>query len=245
MPLRRHLRATPPCIATKSRPSSISRRPDMTSGGRRRRRFGRRCICSSRRCSRNYPQRRACCALARGPARNSWISPSDFPSGRLSPSILRPRCSMCAAPRRTAAGLPSAVNFMQAISTRCRRKPRSMRRLVSSSRSSFWQSEARTDFFLAIAARLRPGGILASSDLASDVNSPAYETLLHTWLNMLSLAGIPAAGLDQMRAAYAKDVAILPPQQVESFIHSAGFDEPVQFYQAGLIHAWYAMRKCN
>lgn len=107
------------------------------------------------------------------------------------------------------------------------------------------EPEARMDFFRAIAARLRPGGILASSDLASDVNSSAYEALLHTWLNMLALAGIPAAGLDQTRAAYAKDVAILPPQQVASLIASAGFDAPVQFYQAGLIHAWYAVRKCN
>jgi len=101
---------------------------------------------------------------------------------------------------------------------------------------------ARSAFFRAIAARLRPGGLLASSDLASDVSSIEYERLLQTWLDMMLTAGIPAAGLDQMRAAYARDVAILPPRQVASLIQSSGFDTPVGFYQAGLIHAWYSTR---
>lgn len=100
--------------------------------------------------------------------------------------------------------------------------------------------EIRTDFFRSIALRLRSGGILASSDLASDVGSREYETLLKTWLNMLSAGGIPTAGLEQMRTAYANDVAILPPAQVASIIKSAGFEEPVMFYQAGLIHAWFS-----
>src|SRR5690606_33927212 len=39
----------------------------------------------------------------------------------------------------------------------------------------------RTQFFRAIAMRLRAGGLLASSDLASDVHSAAYEVLLPAW----------------------------------------------------------------
>ena len=100
--------------------------------------------------------------------------------------------------------------------------------------------EARAEFFRAIAARLRPGGILASSDLAS--GSSEYDSLLNSWLNMMLAAGIPAAGLEQMRVAYARDVAILPPARVASTIKSGGFDEPVLFYQAGLIHAWFSKR---
>ncbi|MFX4798032.1 hypothetical protein ABTB70_19130, partial [Acinetobacter baumannii] len=38
---------------------------------------------------------------------------------------------------------------------------------------------------------------------------------------------------------YDRDVAILPARRVEALIASAGFDAPVQFYQAGLMHAWY------
>lgn len=102
--------------------------------------------------------------------------------------------------------------------------------------------QARSGFFRGIATRLRPGGLLASSDLASDVASSEYDALLRTWLNMMLAAGIPAAGLEQMRAAYTRDVAILPPATVASIIASGGFDDPVRFYQAGLIHAWFARR---
>lgn len=103
--------------------------------------------------------------------------------------------------------------------------------------------EARADFFRAIATRLRPGAILASSDLASDTGSAQYDALLKPWLTMMAAAGISAAAVEQMRAAYAKDVAILPPARVASIIRSAGFDEPIPVYQAGLIHAWFSRRE--
>lgn len=99
------------------------------------------------------------------------------------------------------------------------------------------ERDVRIGFFRDIAARLGPGALLASSDLAADVTTPAYAALLETWLNMMTLAGIPAAGLEQMRAAYDRDVAILPPEQVASIIEAGGFACPVPFYQAGLIHA--------
>lgn len=102
------------------------------------------------------------------------------------------------------------------------------------------EPEARAGFFRAIAARLRPGGILASSDLASDVGSREYAALLEVWLNVMATAGIPPEGRERMRAAYASDVAILPPARVASIIESGGFESPVGFYQAGLIHAWFS-----
>lgn len=102
------------------------------------------------------------------------------------------------------------------------------------------EQEARAAFFRSIAARLRSGGILASSDLAAETGSSEYDALLATWLDMMLAAGIPASGLEQMRAAYARDVAILPPAQVASIIASGGFGEPVMFYQAGLIRAWFS-----
>lgn len=45
-----------------------------------------------------------------------------------------------------------------------------------------------------------------------------------------------------MREAYSNDVAVLPPERVESIIKSAGFGSSVQFFQAGLIHAWFSKR---
>lgn len=104
------------------------------------------------------------------------------------------------------------------------------------------EQAARSEFFRAIAVRLRPGGILASSDLASEVGSNDYTALLHVWLNMMAAAGIPPEGLERMRAAYAQDVAILPPKLIAAIIESGGFETPVQFFQAGLIHAWFSKR---
>lgn len=100
----------------------------------------------------------------------------------------------------------------------------------------------RTDFFRAIAARLKPGGMLATSDLASDTDSPFYSSLLEVWLRTLSTADVSPERMQQMRAAYDKDVSILPARRVEAIIASGGFQLPVQFYQAGLIHAWYSRR---
>ena len=104
------------------------------------------------------------------------------------------------------------------------------------------EQEARSEFFRTIAARLRPEGILASSDLASDTTSSEYEALLQIWLNVMSATGVSPEGLEQMRMAYTKNVAILSPTRVASIIKSGGFETPVKFYQAGLIHAWTSKR---
>lgn len=101
---------------------------------------------------------------------------------------------------------------------------------------------ARIAFFQAIADRLHPGGILASSDLAADVPSAEYEAMLRLWLTIMANAEVTPARVEQMRQAYAKDVAILPPQQVAALITAGGFQQAVQFYQTGLIHAWASRR---
>ncbi|MFQ3787053.1 class I SAM-dependent methyltransferase [Halomonas sp. A29] len=100
----------------------------------------------------------------------------------------------------------------------------------------------RSKFFREIAERLKPGGLLASSDLASDVESPEYEVLLRAWMNMMSAADISPEAMERMRKAYANDVGVLPPAKVASTIESGGFELPVQFFQAGLIHAWLSRR---
>jgi tRNA (cmo5U34)-methyltransferase len=101
---------------------------------------------------------------------------------------------------------------------------------------------ARSGFFQGIARRLAPGAMLASSDLAADVQSPAYEVLLRAWMSLMAAADVPADALERMRAAYARDVGILPPEQIASIIAAGGFQPPVPFFQAGLIHGWLSMR---
>jgi tRNA (cmo5U34)-methyltransferase len=104
------------------------------------------------------------------------------------------------------------------------------------------KQEDRSGFFRAISDRLKPGGMLASSDLASGSGSNAHEALLAAWMKMMAAADVPPEGLERMRAAYDKDVAVLPAEVVGSLITSGGFKEPVQFFQAGLLHAWLSKR---
>jgi tRNA (cmo5U34)-methyltransferase len=100
----------------------------------------------------------------------------------------------------------------------------------------------RSSFFRAIADRLQPGGMLASSDLASGAGSGDYEALLRAWLIIMAGPDVSAERLERARSAYAKDVAILAPAAVASVIEAGGFEPPVQFFQAGLLHAWFSKR---
>ncbi|NEU73446.1 class I SAM-dependent methyltransferase [Hassallia byssoidea VB512170] len=106
----------------------------------------------------------------------------------------------------------------------------------------FMQLEARRNFFREIASRLRPDGYLVSADLASDMSTAAYQSLLDVWLRMLRQSDIPAEEVEKFHASYGRDAAVLPPLEVESIIASSGFYTPVLFLQTLLIHAWYAKR---
>ena len=99
---------------------------------------------------------------------------------------------------------------------------------------------ARTAFFRGMAERLKPGATLASADLSADVDSPAFEAVLRAWLNLMAPGSATPRRLERTRAAFAQDVAILPPNRVAAIIEAAGFEAPVLFYQAVLIHAWFA-----
>ena len=101
---------------------------------------------------------------------------------------------------------------------------------------------ARTAFFAGIAKRLRTGGTLAWADLAWDTSAADYPAMLRLWLRTLSGAGLDADAIERMRTGYARDVAILPPDGVAALAAAAGFDAPLRFHQAGMIHGWCARR---
>lgn len=100
----------------------------------------------------------------------------------------------------------------------------------------------RVRFFSGIASRLRPGGLLASTDLAADTAAPGYDVLLPAWLRMMAAAEVAPEAIERIRLAYSTDVAVLPPGQVEAMLADAGFDAPTRFFQAGLIHGWISRR---
>lgn len=104
------------------------------------------------------------------------------------------------------------------------------------------EPQARSAFFAGIAERLKPGGLLASSDLAADVDSAEYDVLLAAWMNMMAAADVSAEAMARMRKAYANDVGVLSPERTAAIISAGGFVLPTPFFQAGLIHAWLSRR---
>lgn len=104
------------------------------------------------------------------------------------------------------------------------------------------EPDTRSRFFREIASRLKPGGLLASSDLAADTRSQDYEVLLCAWMHMMSAGGGTGEQLERMRATYANNVAVLPAEKVAAIIGAGGFTSSVPFFQAGLIRAWLSKR---
>jgi len=101
--------------------------------------------------------------------------------------------------------------------------------------------ELRTVFFSSIANRLLPGGLLVSCDLAT----AGCPRLLEVWYKLMREGSIPDEGIKRMREADTWDVAVLPPRDVQDMIVHGGFEWPVLFFQAGMIHAGYAKRSAS
>ena len=70
----------------------------------------------------------------------------------------------------------------------------------------------------------------------------AVRGLTPSVMRTMSGAGLDNAAIERMRTAYARDVAVLPPDRVASLVVDAGFDPPLRFHQAGMIHGWFARR---
>jgi tRNA (cmo5U34)-methyltransferase len=109
------------------------------------------------------------------------------------------------------------------------------------------ERHVRAKFFQSIAERLCPEGVLVSSGLAGDLTATDCQDLLEVWFRVMAGSGIPSSpeGIERMREAYSRDVAVLPPRDVRDIITLGGFDAPVLFFQAGMIHAWFAKRSAS
>lgn len=106
----------------------------------------------------------------------------------------------------------------------------------------FMVPEERSAFFGEIAVRLRVGGILVSSDLASDMASEEYRSLLDVWVRMMKSPAMSDEDIEKWRSSYGRDAAVLPSREVEGIIKAGGFETSVLFFQNLLIHAWYSKK---
>jgi tRNA (cmo5U34)-methyltransferase len=98
----------------------------------------------------------------------------------------------------------------------------------------------RSRFFKGIADRLSAKGMLVSTDLASDLDAAESKSLVEVWFRLMTGNNVSPEEVVKMREAYGRDVAVLPPLEVREIIMRGGFESPVLFFQAGLIHGWYS-----
>ena len=101
------------------------------------------------------------------------------------------------------------------------------------------EKKERLAFFQGIAARLNKGGILINADLAANFETAKFENLFGAWTNMLDIPSEKAANLKEQ---WKKNLAVVPANEVESIIASAGFEPPILFYQTLFIHGWCAVK---
>lgn len=106
--------------------------------------------------------------------------------------------------------------------------------------------DERQGFFRQISNLLVPGGCLVSADLcqghAVSTDRSNYESLMDVWLEMQRYTGVPEENIAKMRAVYGTHVAVSTVQEMEELIASGGFETPVLFHQAFMIHAWFSLK---
>lgn len=103
----------------------------------------------------------------------------------------------------------------------------------------------RQTFFQHIAQRLKPNGLLASSDLLFDTHSALYERSLALWHRITTQTEPTPEQIERLKNAYSSDVAVVPMRELSTLVRAGGFDEPLPFFQAGLVRAWTARRTSN
>lgn len=103
--------------------------------------------------------------------------------------------------------------------------------------------EEKLAYFHAMAAHLKPGGLLILADLFGDQDSPEFEQLLGAWMASYASHGIPPEQLAQDRAHIDKDVAFIPEDELFALLQEAGFAAPLRFYQTYLFGGWVAKKQ--
>lgn len=90
----------------------------------------------------------------------------------------------------------------------------------------------RTGFFREIAARLKPCGVLVSSDLCGNMAGQEYWQVRELWERMI----------EGSAAAHGNLVDLLPREEMKAMLGRAGFDHVAEIYQCLLIHGWLSRK---
>ena len=106
----------------------------------------------------------------------------------------------------------------------------------------FVKADARADFYGAMHARLKPGGMIVNAEISFDLDSAEFPTMLENWKQVQALMGATPDSLATLATTLREKLTVLPPARVEDLLRASGFALPVRFFQAFMIHGWHAVK---
>lgn len=106
----------------------------------------------------------------------------------------------------------------------------------------FVKAQDRTDFYGAMQARLKPGGMIVNTEISFDLDSAEMPVMLENWKQVQAMMGANPDSLATLDSTLREKLTVLPPARVESLLRDAGFPLPVRFFQAFMITGWHAVK---
>lgn len=96
-------------------------------------------------------------------------------------------------------------------------------------------------YFLALDARLKPGGMLVLADIFGDKGAYGFGRLAQAWLNQYLGQRLGSEEFESVRA-YLETVDFVTEEELTALMLGAGFYEPIRFFQAFLFGGWFSRK---
>ncbi|MGY5955433.1 class I SAM-dependent methyltransferase [Kosakonia sp. BK9b] len=106
----------------------------------------------------------------------------------------------------------------------------------------FIQHPQRDGIYTQMARQLKNDGRMITAEIAGDMQSPAFDEQLEMWKTMHEVASLAPRDKAEIKAQLSQRLLLLPPEQTENLIATAGFTLPQRFFQSLLIHGWTARK---
>lgn len=102
--------------------------------------------------------------------------------------------------------------------------------------------EDRLDFYRNIHDRLKLGGSFVSTEICYDLDAAEFPAILKNWESVQALMGATPESLQALPDTLRDMLCVLSPTETEEMLRKTGFELPIQFFQAFLLHGWYAKK---
>lgn len=101
----------------------------------------------------------------------------------------------------------------------------------------------RSVFYRQIHDRLKPGGRFVSAEISADLDEGAFPAMLRDWIRIQTLMGATPESLQKLPDVMRNTLGVVSPADTEVMWKEAGFELPLQFFQAFMIRGWHATKK--